>query len=115
MFLSAYPGAARVNQAPPNSGTVDYMAINHMIIFVQPIADSNETYMVDVGFGGSNLAQPILLSDAKTNIVWGAVPPERHRLTRGPHSSSSLGEISIPYLLIGPSSPDLLTCSIRNV
>jgi hypothetical protein len=67
-----------------------------MIIFVQPIADSNETYLVDVGFGGANLAQPILLSDAETNVVWGAVPPEGHRLTRGAHPLSSLGEIIFP-------------------
>ena len=64
-----------------------------MIIFVQPIVDSNETYVVDVGFGRNNLSQPILLSNAETNVVWGAVPPERHRLTRGSHPSSSLGEI----------------------
>jgi len=63
-----------------------------MVIFVQPIIDSNETYLVDVGFGGLNLAQPILLSNAETNVVLGSAPPAGHRLTRGSHPSSSLGK-----------------------
>lgn len=86
----AYPGLARVNLHAPNSNTVAYTPLLHMILFVQPIADSNETYLVDVGFGITNITQPILLSNADTNIVWGAVPPERHRLTRGSDPSSSL-------------------------
>lgn len=61
-----------------------------MMIFVQPIAESNETYIVDVGFGGPNLCQPILLSQSKDNVVWGSSPPERHRLTLGVHPASSL-------------------------
>jgi len=86
----AYSGAGRVNTSPPKSGIVDYTAIAHMVLFVQPIADSNETYLVDVGFGGTNLAQPILLSNAETNVVRGTVLPDRHRLTRGAHPSSCL-------------------------
>lgn len=62
-----------------------------MMLFVQPIPDSNETYVVDVGFGGSNLARPILLSDENEWGIPGAAPPERHRLIRGAHPSSSLG------------------------
>lgn len=62
-----------------------------MVIFVQPVKDSNETYVVDVGFGASGLARPILLSDAESNVVMGTNPTEQHRLTRGAHPSSGLG------------------------
>ena len=91
-FLRAYSGVARVNGCPPDSDGVDYTPLAHMVIFVQPIIDSNETFLVDVGYGGSNLAQPILLSNAETNVVLGAAPPAAHRLTRGSHPSSSLGK-----------------------
>jgi arylamine N-acetyltransferase len=90
---------ARVNQSPPESGAVKYSHLVHMFIFVQPIADSNETYVVDVGFAATALSQPILLSNAETNVVWGAIPPERHRLTRGSHPLSSLGKILWPIIL----------------
>jgi arylamine N-acetyltransferase len=103
VFLRAYSGAARVNKSPPKSDTADYTPLTHMVIFVQPIIDSNETYLVDVGFGGTNLAQPILLTNAETNVVWGAAPPERHRLTRGAHPSSSLGKTLYHSLSLIPS------------
>jgi arylamine N-acetyltransferase len=96
--LRAYSGTGRVNKSPPKSDIVDYTPIAHMVLFVQPVTDSNETYLVDVGFGSTNLSQPILLSNAETNVVWGAVPPDRHRLTRGAHPSSCLGEIPFSFI-----------------
>ena len=95
-LLRAYSGLAHVNKSPPDSDGVDYTPLTHMVIFVQPIIDSNETFLVDVGFGGPNLAQPILLSNAETNVVLGAAPPAGHRLTRGSHPSSSLGKTPCP-------------------
>src|ERR1700733_1394822 len=102
--LRAYSGSGRVNKSPPNSDIVNYTAIVHMVILVQPVADSNETYLVDVGFGGTSLSQPILLSNAETNVVRGAVPPDRHRLTRGAHPLSCLGKIFITCTLLPISS-----------
>jgi hypothetical protein len=66
-----------------------------MIIFVQPIQDSNKTYLVDVGFG-IGLARPILLSNADDNVIMGATPSEKHRLTRGSNTATSLGECVDP-------------------
>ncbi|KAF9466852.1 hypothetical protein BDZ94DRAFT_1157039 [Collybia nuda] len=88
----AYSGAARVNSTP-ESLQPSFTSLSHMVIFVQPIQDSNETYVVDVGFGSTGLARPILLSDANDNVVMGTWSTEKHRLTRSPHPSSSL-EIS---------------------
>ncbi|GLB33556.1 putative N-acetyltransferase [Lyophyllum shimeji] len=86
----AYTGAARINIAEKASDTPVYTAFSHMIIFVQPGADSNETYLVDVGCGGSGLTRPILLSDAEDNVVIGTTPTEMHRLRRGAHPASRL-------------------------
>jgi hypothetical protein len=91
-LLRAYSGLERSNNFPPDSDGVDYKPPTHMVIFVQPIVDSNETFLVDVRFGGPSLAQPILLSNAKTNVVLRAAPPAGHRLTRVSHPSSSLGK-----------------------
>ncbi|KDQ51844.1 hypothetical protein JAAARDRAFT_198720 [Jaapia argillacea MUCL 33604] len=85
----AYASVARVNKSPPHLKDPNYQPMSHMILFIQPIVNSNQTYVVNVGFGGSGLARPILLSDAADNIVQGTAPPEEHRLTRGPHPDSS--------------------------
>lgn len=92
LSLRAYGGAARMSR-----GGAGFSPLHHMIIFVQPISESNVTYLADVGFGGSNLGQPILLSDSNDNVVWGSCPPERHRLTLGvnPESTLAIGECSI--------------------
>lgn len=71
---------------PPN-----YTSLVHMVIFVQPLENSNITYLVDVGCGGSGPTRPILLSDVVDNIVMGTSPTERHRLTRGAHPDSIVG------------------------
>ncbi|TFK43192.1 hypothetical protein BDQ12DRAFT_674553 [Crucibulum laeve] len=91
----AYSGSARVNvvkdpELPPN-----FTALIHMIIFVQPIENSNETYLVDVGCGGSGPARPILLLTGGENVVMGISPTEKHRLNMCPHPESSLGMSSI--------------------
>ncbi|KDQ51843.1 hypothetical protein JAAARDRAFT_40667 [Jaapia argillacea MUCL 33604] len=85
----AYPSAGRVNKSPPYLKHPNYEPMSHMIIFVQPIVNSNQTYLVDAGFGGSGPSRPILLSDATDNVVKGTAPPEEHRLTRGPHPDCS--------------------------
>jgi hypothetical protein len=89
-IFSAYGVGARVNSAMFTGEQPDFSNVAHLVILVQPIADSNETYLVDVGFGSASLARPIVLSD--TAEVMGAAPPEKHRLTRRPHPTSSLGE-----------------------
>ncbi|KAF8154439.1 arylamine N-acetyltransferase 1 [Crassisporium funariophilum] len=85
----AYSGAARVNGAGVDATPV-YSSLSHRVIFVQPVVDSNRTYMVDVGFGVSGLAQPILLSNEDSNVVLGVGFTEKHKLTRSAHPSSSL-------------------------
>lgn len=79
-------GAARVNLGPE----LGFEAVLHTLIFVQPTAKGNETYLLDFGFGKIGPCRPILLSDSKDNIVWGCSPPERHRLTLGVNPASSL-------------------------
>lgn len=59
-----------------------------MVIFVQPIEGSNETYLVDVGYGP---VRPILLEEGAS--VMGATPSEIHRVCRTARPDSSLGEI----------------------
>jgi len=86
----AYSGSARINVAEESSESPVYTAFSHMIIFVQPGEESNKTYLVDVGCGGSGLTRPILLSDAEDNVVIGTTPTEKHRLTRGAHPASRL-------------------------
>ncbi|KAF4593266.1 arylamine N-acetyltransferase family protein [Pleurotus pulmonarius] len=85
----AYGGAARVNMARDPLDPIDFQGLTHMVMFVQP-GDSNQTWVVDVGFGGSGLARPMLLSDAEENVVLGTTPSERHRLVRKVLPMSSL-------------------------
>lgn len=94
-ILRAYSGAARVNTTPENGAQPNYTSLSHMVIFVQPNQGSSQTYVVDVGFGSSGLVRPILLSDASDNVVLGMSPSEKHRLTRSPHPSSSLGMFNL--------------------
>ncbi|KAF9044212.1 arylamine N-acetyltransferase 2 [Panaeolus papilionaceus] len=86
----AYSGAARVNSAQPNE-SLSYTNLSHQIIFVQPTPDSNQTYLVDVGFGIPGLAQPILLSTDDSNVALGVDKTEKHRLTRSVMPLSSFG------------------------
>ncbi|KAG6832917.1 hypothetical protein H0H92_004801 [Tricholoma furcatifolium] len=89
-FGMAYTGSGRVNVAKKPSDIPVYTALSHMIIFVQPGDESNVTYLVDVGCGGSGPTRPILLSASEDNIVMGTSPTEKHRLTRGAHPESRL-------------------------
>ncbi|KIY45687.1 cysteine proteinase [Fistulina hepatica ATCC 64428] len=86
-WVRVYPGAARVN-ASDDASSVDFTSLQHQVLFVQPSLNGLETYMVDVGWGGSGLARPILLCDGCT--VAGTAPPEEHRLVHGAHSESSV-------------------------
>jgi arylamine N-acetyltransferase len=88
-FIRAYAAAARVNGAPAGS-PYSYGPLTHTIILTQPSSDSNETYLVDVGFGSSCITSPILLSNHPNNINIGSSETERHRLTRSPRPDSSL-------------------------
>lgn len=89
----AYPGSARVNLSfhSPDNSAPNFTFRSHMVIFVQPHPDSNKTYLVDVGFGSSGLAQPLLLSEAEDNVVFGTSFTEKHKLICGADKESSLG------------------------
>lgn len=90
-FIRAYTAAARVNSAPTGS-PYSYDALTHTVLLVQPSSDSNETYVVDVGFGSSCITRPLLLSNHPDNVNIGLSETERHRLTRSPRPDSSLCE-----------------------
>ncbi|KAJ2932443.1 hypothetical protein H1R20_g4671, partial [Candolleomyces eurysporus] len=87
----AYSGAGRVNinWRKPEDEEI-HTSQTHMVIFVQPLDDSNLTYVVDVGFGGGGLARPIPLVAGDESIVMGVGPSEEHRLIRAPLPQSSL-------------------------
>ncbi|KAJ2916667.1 hypothetical protein MD484_g3768, partial [Candolleomyces efflorescens] len=63
-----------------------------MVVFVQPFEDSSETYLVDVGFGGTGLVRPIPLVSGQKSEVMGVGPTEFHRLIKEPFPHSSLGQ-----------------------
>ncbi|KIJ43689.1 hypothetical protein M422DRAFT_252932 [Sphaerobolus stellatus SS14] len=86
----AYTGAARINIEKDILLPPKFTAPLHMVIFVQLYKDSNVTYLVDVGCGGSGPTRPILLSDAEDNTVIGTSPSEKHHLTKGAHPKTSL-------------------------
>jgi arylamine N-acetyltransferase len=67
----AYCGVARINISDGPSDSTAYIAPHHMVIFVQPMENSNLTYLVDVGCAGLGPTRPILLSNAGDNIVVG--------------------------------------------
>ena len=91
---SVYAAAARVIAPGPSPS---YTPLSHLVLFVQPHPHSTETYVVDVGFGGSGPIRPMLLSDSNEHpddIVWGSLPPERHRMVRAGYPTGSLGNTS---------------------
>lgn len=101
MTARSYAGAARVN-ANWHDPTQEYSygARLHMVVFVQPFEDSSETFVVDVGFGGSGLVRPIPLVNGDKSEVMGVGPTEFHRLVKEPFPHSSLGK---SILFIPPS------------
>lgn len=86
----AYSGSGKINDPLAPHETPEYLSFVHMVLFVQPIDDSSETYLVDVGCGGNGPSRPILLSCDPHNVVMGVSPTEKHRLTRGSRPQSSL-------------------------
>jgi len=85
----AYAAGGRVNESP--TGTpLSYTPAVHLVILVQPSANDNQTYLVDVGFGLSCITRPLLLSTDPENINDGLSETERHRLTYAPRADSSL-------------------------
>ncbi|KAJ7625906.1 hypothetical protein FB45DRAFT_922607 [Roridomyces roridus] len=79
-----FSGSGRINEQPPGSPEI-FHAFVHMILFVQPIEGSNETYFVDVGAGP---VRPMLLEDGE--CVPGSSPSESHILMRTGRTDSSL-------------------------
>lgn len=54
-----------------------------MILFVQiPGNKTEETWLVDVGYGVTGLIRPVLLSDSTENVVMGSTSTELHRLRK---------------------------------
>ncbi|KAF9524917.1 arylamine N-acetyltransferase 1 [Crepidotus variabilis] len=86
----AYSGAARVRESIIPTETETYTTLSHEVIFVQPVPQSNTTYLVDIGFGSAGLVRPILLSNQESNEVHGVCSSELHRLTRAPFELSSI-------------------------
>ncbi|KAK1232758.1 hypothetical protein PQX77_004083 [Marasmius sp. AFHP31] len=84
----------RINKTFMKPGaSPEFTPQTHMVLLVQPIPESNTTYLVDVGFGGSGTVRPLLLSDADDSVVDGATPTEKHRLRKGVLPGSSTGQI----------------------
>lgn len=106
----AYGGAARVNQnwSKPDAPR-DYTSHTHMVIFVQPDDRSNETYVVDVGFGSGALTRPIPLVAGDASVVQGIGPTEVHRLAKAPLPHSSL---TTSLDGDGPSGQDIWTLEV---
>lgn len=86
----AYSGSGKINDPSAPHETPKYFSFVHMVLFVQPMNDCSDTYLVDVGCGGNGLSRPILLSCDPHNVVTGVSPTEKHRLTRGSRPQSSL-------------------------
>jgi arylamine N-acetyltransferase len=68
-----------------------YTFQSHMLLFVQPFNNSNETYVVDVGFGGNGLVRPVPLVAGEQSTVMGVGETEFHHLVKEPFRYSSLG------------------------
>ncbi|TFL02728.1 hypothetical protein BDV98DRAFT_603874 [Pterulicium gracile] len=91
------PGSARVNRnsepGPKSSSSSstqpNFGPTSHMLLFVQlPESALSETYVVDVGFGGSCLMRPILLKDGAE--AKGMTGSEHHRLVVAPPETSGI-------------------------
>lgn len=86
----AYVVSARVSGGI--TGDPLYSPPTHLVILVQPSANDNQTYVVDVGFGSCGITRPLLLSAHPENVNYGLSETERHRITYSPSVVSSLGE-----------------------
>ena len=104
-----FASSGRVNQSPPSQEAKEFTFLSHMVLLVQldenppetqalnvlpksmAVSSSNQTYLVDVGFGGTGIVRPMLLEVG--HITHGSAPPEEHRLVREMHPNSSLNDI----------------------
>ncbi|KIL56214.1 hypothetical protein M378DRAFT_89691 [Amanita muscaria Koide BX008] len=84
----AYNVAARVNVFKLPDPT-DFPPYDHLIIFAQPIPDSNITYLVDIG-STVGATRPILLTDSDKNVTFGPNDMDRYRIRRRDDPRSSL-------------------------
>ena len=111
-IYSVYGAAGRVLHAPAElQPTQYYTPQHHMVLLVQPHPQSNTTYVVDTSFGGGGPLRPILLSDRPEDIVFGALPGERHRVLRGAYPESSLGTRIPAILQFGPLPTSEYACT----
>ncbi|KAF8652501.1 hypothetical protein AX16_004374 [Volvariella volvacea WC 439] len=100
-----------------------FASLGHIVVFVQPFADydaqgnaigkgtekaSNETYVVDVGFGSHGLIRPILLADTEEGVM-GVSESERHRLKR----SMGVGDLSTSMRRDGSDEPPLSSWDLQ--
>ncbi|KAK9897330.1 cysteine proteinase [Cystobasidium minutum MCA 4210] len=78
-------GLARSNFAAPTSGSYVPGPITHIVLFVMLDSPSGpEPWLVDVGFGGVNIIQPIRIpKEGEEPAIWSGTGPESYRITRG--------------------------------
>ncbi|KAJ7635152.1 hypothetical protein FB45DRAFT_1002544 [Roridomyces roridus] len=81
----AYATAGRINRETSWHLDPAFLSVGHMIIFVQPTEGSNETFVLDVGYGP---VRPILLEEGAK--IMGATPSETYTLLRTARAESSL-------------------------
>ncbi|KIL63913.1 hypothetical protein M378DRAFT_163863 [Amanita muscaria Koide BX008] len=86
----AYNVVGRVNVYKVLEPT-EYPPQDHLLMLVQPIPDSNVTYLVDVGYCTGPI-RPILLADSDKSVVLGTTDTERYRIKRRADPRSSVGE-----------------------
>ncbi|KAM6500018.1 hypothetical protein JOM56_005526 [Amanita muscaria] len=84
----AYNVVGRVNIYKVLEPT-EYPPQDHLLMLVQPIPDSNVTYLVDVGYCTGPI-RPILLTDSDKSIVLGTTDTERYRIKRRADPRSSV-------------------------
>lgn len=101
-----FASSGRVNQSPPSEKPTAFTTLTHLVLLIQLGEDPSEvnargampnsmatpsrqqTYLVDVGYGGVGIVRPMLLEAG--HIVSGSSVPEEHRLVRAMHPDSSL-------------------------
>ncbi|KAF9267657.1 cysteine proteinase [Marasmius fiardii PR-910] len=105
-----YGGQARVNNTDFTPGATEekpaFTPPLHIITFVQPNVDNTDTYLLDIGFGGTGLVRPILLEEGAE--VFGCTQTEKHRLVRRtfPGRTSAQNMWALDVLRVRPGKPE---------